>query len=144
MARYAIEDTTLTAIGDAIREKTGRLTRMETQTVLAPAMKVSKTPNALSFTEFNGGYGNSQQIRDYVTIDNAVSIKVKMAYQTEGVTYDYVNVWPGHEESGYVAGSTNYGGKALSNVELLFENTDTVTFCFRSDSCRCKFQNDSC
>lgn len=51
MSRYSIEGSTLTAIGDAVRNKTGKLTRMEKQTIMvdAPAVLDIKSSNMTEY-----------------------------------------------------------------------------------------------
>lgn len=53
-------------------------------------VKISKTKNALSFTERSGEYLANQRTYDVVSIPGASKIVVDIAYQSEGVNYDYV------------------------------------------------------
>ena len=70
MSKYAIEDTTLTAIGDALREKLGatHTEKVFVETIHHPEItkqmkpRIAKTPNAIDFTTRNGGYGNGKYI----------------------------------------------------------------------------------
>ena len=131
MEQYLINDTTLSAIGDALRNKTGE-TKIEIIEHIMPYV-ISKTPNAISFTERNGGYENHASLYDIVTFPGATKIKVKMAYQTESIKYDWVQVASGKITS-MPSTVTKYGDVTLSQVELEFDNTDTITFYFKSDS----------
>lgn len=134
MTLYSIQDTTLTGIADALRGWHG-----ETKTVTKSGVKevskkvVSKTANATGFNSFNGGYGNNQRLYDVVTVEGASSIKVKMAYQSEGLSWDWVQVASGNLTS-MPSSAAKYGGKTLLTTELLFENTDTITFYFQADN----------
>jgi hypothetical protein len=120
MAKYSIEDTTLTGIADAVRSKSGVVThRIPLET------KVSKTENATSLTTYSGSYA-SQSTTDKVTIEGADYIVVKVSYQTEGTNYDYLQIT--------AAGTTGdkLGGKTLTTTNYTF-NTDTVSFYFKAD-----------
>lgn len=130
MAIVTINDSILTDIGDALRVHHGE-TRIETQRIpdMTPIVKVSKTTNALSFTERNGDYNTGLAEYDTVTIPGAASLQVTMAYQTEGTTYDWVQVMQG---AGASASGTKYGGKTLTQTTLTFAG-DSVTFFFKSD-----------
>ena len=87
--QYAIEDTTMTALADAVRGIVGE-TRQEISGFEYEDFVVSKTPNASSFTENIGGYGNMSSLYDVIHIPGATKIVVDIAYQTESVSYDYV------------------------------------------------------
>lgn len=125
---YSIKETTLTGIADSLRKWHG-------ETYIAPMedVVVSKTPNATGFNSYDGGYGDTTEFYDVVTIPGASSIKVKMAYQTESTQYDWIQIASGNL-SAIPSNATKYGGTTLKTTELLFENTDTITFYFRSDS----------
>lgn len=131
---YAISETTLTALADAVRKNVGETKLIQTG-VREPEVKISKTTNATSFTEHSGGYGNNKALYDVVSFPGASKIVVDIAYQTESTNYDYVQIAVGSVSS---APSTStypkYGGTTLTRQELTFENTDTITFYFRSDS----------
>lgn len=127
MARYSIEDTTLTAIGDAIRGKVGEtkiVTEYEEKEVAQ--MKVSKTPNATSFNTWEGNVPSSKTT-DVITLDNVSKMKVKLAYQTYGTWHNvviYDNV------TGYILKSM------LSSSDLKYEeytfNTNSIEIVFTS------------
>lgn len=134
MANVIINDKHLTDIGNSLRKHLGE-TEIKIEIVQQPkkVSKVSKTDNATSFEEHSGGYPNSSRKYNTVTIDGAASIGVKMAYQTENVSYDYVQVASGSLTS-MPSGTTKYGGTAAKTVELTFKDTDTITFYFYSDT----------
>lgn len=132
---YAISETTLTALGDAVRNHVGATKIVQIGVEEQEMVKISKTSNAISFTERSGGYGNYQASYDVVSIPGASKIVVDIAYQTESVSYDWVQIAVGSVSS---APSTStypkYGGQSLTRKELIFENTDTITFYFKTDS----------
>ena len=125
MAKKLYEESNIQAIADAIRTHTGS-TRLEEMSTV----KVSKTSNATGFTTRDGSYANKSNTFDVVTIPGATKLKVKMGYQTENVSYDYVQVMQGNVSSG---SGDKYGGQDTGLVELEFEG-DTVTFLFVSDA----------
>lgn len=125
MAKYSIEDTTLINIADAIRSKQKPKTE-KVETIIET--KVSKTSNATGFDSYSGSYGDNLSKTDTVTITGAPNIKVRIAYQTESASYDYVNITPG------VGTAINkLGGTTLKEEVYDFPGTNTVTFKFISD-----------
>lgn len=82
MARYSIEDVTLTAIGDAIRQKNGKLT--ETKTGLASQI-IFKSDTAVDMNTFNnvdqnnlGMFAGGQAfVNEVITIPGAAKYVVK-------------------------------------------------------------------
>jgi hypothetical protein len=78
--QYAIEDTTMTALADAVRGIVGKTRVEESGSIYLGDYKVSKTPNALSFTTRDGGYGNNKSIYDVITIPGAKKIVIDIAY----------------------------------------------------------------
>lgn len=131
-----VNESSLTNIADALRT-VGGATRIEyrTEEVYLPITKISKTSNALSFTERNGGHSNSAAKFDVVTLEGAASLEVTIAYQTEGTQYDWVQVASGKYTT--APSTSTYpkkGGTVLTQETLAFPNTDTVTFYFKSDS----------
>lgn len=128
-----VNESSLVNIADALRGKIGDARiEYETQIGHPPLTKISKTQNAISHTEYSGGYGENKAIYDEVTIPGASSITVTLSYQTEGTNYDYVQVCKG-TQSQFNSGSTKYGNKTLTQTTLTFPG-DTVTFYFKSDS----------
>ena len=126
MAKYSIEDITLTNIADAIREKnTGKIKINE----IVVGTDTSKTHNATGFDSYSGSYNNNLGVSDTVRIPGATKLKVKIAYQTESTNYDYVTITPGVGTA-----TAKLGGTTLKEEEFEFPGTDTVTFKFVSDS----------
>lgn len=132
MAIVTINDEHLTNIANAIRDKNKEWEKaiVGYEDIYGPITKISKTSNATSFTERIGEYGNNVTLEDTVTIEGAASLQVTMAYQTESTTYDYVIVTSGKTAS---SSGTKYGGSSLSKTTLSFDNTDSVSFYFKSD-----------
>lgn len=132
MTTYTIEESTLTGIADALRGKVG-----ETETV-SVLSKVSKTDNFSDFGTFEGS-PIVKSFYDVVTLEGASSIKVKMSVQTfggipthgeEGKGAQRVEIASG-EHSVMPEDSLAFGGEGVMKIEeLLFENTDTITFYF--------------
>ena len=133
MALVTINDSILTDIGDALRTHYGETKIIRQEEVIESPMVVSKTPNATGFGEHSGGYGNNTAFYDVVKIPGASTIKVKMAYCTESINYDYVKVASGKLTS-MPSSAVAYGGTILEEVELEFSNTDVITFYFKSDN----------
>ena len=125
MAIVTINDTNLTNIAEAIREKnTGKTITNE----VVVGTDTSYSPNATGFNSYDGAYANSLSITDSVRIPGATKIKVKIAYQTESTNYDYVTITPG------VGTATDkLGGTVRTEKEFEFPGTDTVSFYFKSD-----------
>jgi hypothetical protein len=126
MAKYSIEDTTLTNIADAIRDKYPRQT---IKREIEVGRQVSKSPNATGFDSFNGAYPDSYTNTDTITIEGATKIKIKIAYQTESTQYDYLQVTVNG-----ITGSKLGGGSTIQTVEYEYEDTNQVKFYFKSDS----------
>ena len=133
MALVTINDKHLTDIANALRTHYGETKIIRQEEVRESPMVVSKTPNATGFGAHSGGYGNNTAFYDVVKIPGASTIKVKMAYCTEGANFDYVKVASG-ELTSMPSSAVAYGGQTLKEVELEFSNTDVITFYFRSDS----------
>lgn len=125
MANYVIQDTTLTNIANAIRSKQKPETE-KIETIIET--KVSKTPNATGFDSYSGSYSNNLSRTDTVTITGAPNIKVRIAYQTESTSYDYVNITPGTGTA-----INKLGGPNLKEEVYDFPGTNTVSFYFKSD-----------
>ena len=130
---YSIQEDTLTSIGDALRRKFGETKIITVQDYL-PLKVISKTSNATGTNTWNGAYPNSARIYDVVNIPGAVKIEVNLYAQTEGTSWDWVQVASGVlDESNFPTDATKYGGQSILNYKLIFENTDTITFFFRTD-----------
>lgn len=138
MSRYSIEGSTLTAIGDAIRDKTGKLTRTETQIIEieAPSMEIVKSSNATGLESYEGNFNPGvNDIYTPITLTGATSIKVKLGYGSPGYNY-YVAIVPGAYTAetwpGIGSATRYYGAKNI--VELTFENTDSITIFWHQGS----------
>lgn len=131
MAKYSIEDTTLTNIADALRDRNNGWEDVIVgyDELYLPLVKVSKTPNALSLTERDGGYGNNTSLKETVTIPGAVSLEVTVAYQSEGTNYDYLIITEGKTAS---TSGTKLGGNSLTQRTFTYAG-DSVSFYFKSD-----------
>lgn len=133
MAQYAIEDTTMTALADATRNVIGAYEQVPGDPIPLEVPIISKTTNATGFDTYDGGYGHNQSVYDIVNIPGATKIVIDIAYQNEAGTYDYVQVESGARAS-MSSSATKYANKTLTRTTKTFENTDTITFYFRSDS----------
>ena len=134
MEQYLINDTTLSDIADALRRQHGEVSIFYDKEIIESPPVISKTPNALSFTEYDGGYGDNRDLYDVVNIPGAHTIKVKMQYQTEAVSWDYIQITTGKTTS-MPSTVKKYGGSNMHNppIEIEFPDTDTITFYFHSD-----------
>ena len=145
MAKYSIQDTSLIAIGDAIRNKTGEHTRIETETYIAtiPEVIVSKTPNnTVGFTN-DGSLTStypSGEIIDVIRFPGASCIYVDCSIevfskdgseyiQWAAGEYDATNFPTQTTEKLHC--TSNIGGFYLARKQYTFENTDVVTLRFR-------------
>ena len=98
--------------------------------------KVAKTSNANADGTKSGGYGNNQAVNTVVTIPEASELTVKITYQTEGASFDWVCLYDGS----VVPSASNYnsslsgklGGSAMTTNTFTVEG-DTVQIFFRSD-----------
>lgn len=128
-----VNESSLVNIANALRSRTGGDVRTEYEVQgQRQIIKISKTPNATSHTQYSGGYGENKSIYDEVTIPGASSINITLSYQTEGERFDYVQVCQGNK-SQFNSSVTKYGGKTRTQKTLTFPG-DTVTFYFKSDS----------
>lgn len=127
-----VNESSLVNIANALRSRTGGDIRTEYEVQgHRQIIKISKTPNAISHTQYSGGYGENKSIYDEVTIPGASSINITLSYQTEGERFDYVQVCQG-SKSQFNSSVTKYGGKTRTQKTLTFPG-DTVTFYFKSD-----------
>ena len=132
MANVVIDDSSLYAIGDALREKLGEthIEKVYVETIHHPETikqmepRIAKTSNALGFDNKTGGYENNMNDTQTIIIDNAVNLIVDFACQTEGTSYDYLLI---------NGSSVKYGGTTLKRQTMAIEG-NRVDFTFRSDS----------
>lgn len=133
MANVLIDETCLVAIAEGLRRAKGATKTIYVPTeITVPLVKHSSTPNATGFDTYSGGYGDNQTLFDTVTIPNATKLQVKVQYQTESTSYDWLYIVSG-EVTSMPSSGTKYGGDTLTTTTLTFDG-DTITFCFRSDN----------
>lgn len=121
---YSIKESTLTGIGDALRRRHGE-TEIVTVEGIVPDIFVSKTNKATSFTNLGGTTETNYSNDDVVTIPNANSIQVQIAYQTAGFDH-YVKIYSdSFSTDNLYTGSSSF---PIVNASFTFENTDTITF----------------
>lgn len=120
---YAITEESLTSIGDALRERLGE-TRMEEAELPREVMKVAKTSNAISHTEWNGTTSFGETAR--VTIEGASKLKIVISYAIPTITY--VEIYKGTSMTAqtlikkYDSGTDN----TIKTDELIIEGNSTV------------------
>ncbi len=83
MARYSIEDTTLTALGDAVRDKTGKLTRPVEYTTERWEFKDKYAPNEASYQFF------PKYLEELVSFNK---VKIKLI-ELQGLKIEEANFW---------------------------------------------------
>lgn len=136
MAQYAIEETTLTSIGEALRNYYGE-TRIKYNKIPGTVMKkISKTPNALSFTQKDGTTLSKGLDADVITIPGAVKLEITLAVQTYNTSTDYIAIIADPDKTlplGSTKGTSTdtvkyYAGTTLTNYTEVFEGVDTVVF----------------
>lgn len=91
MAKYSIQDTSLIAIGDAIRNKTGEHTRIE-YVYNRPLMEVVKSSNAIDLYSYEGplpAYDGVYRVE--INIPEAKKIKLKIGWKFPSAAY-YINI----------------------------------------------------
>ena len=106
--------------------------------------KISKTSNASEDgSSYSGGYGNNRAITDTVTIPGAKKLNVKITYQTESTSYDWVCVYEGKDigpnASNYSQSKSGKLGGSTKNTKTFTISGDTVKFFFRSDGTSDKY-----
>lgn len=140
MANVVIDDSSLHAIGDALRGKLGEshTERRVVDVIHHPEItqdivKIAKTSNATGFNTFSGNYGNNLNDYQVVTIPGAAKLRVTLAYQTESTNYDYLMVDSGDKTGQTITDRSKYGGTTLTQRTDTWV-VDTLTFYFHSDS----------
>lgn len=145
--KYTIEETTLTAIGNALRSKYGDK-KIVTETQQNVISAVSKTSNlGTGISDRNGFYLkdlNSDYYKmEVIHIPNASSIKVNLNYylfvnQYSSSIGDYLYIAPGAyntpsewNAAGH-SGATGY--TSSGSKELVFSNTEYLTFYLKFDT----------
>ena len=128
-----VNESSLVNIADALRGIFGETYSTKEIIGYKPKAYISKTKNATSLTTYSGDYDSNQSVYDTIQIPGASRLEVTMAYQTESTSYDYVQVCAG-DQSKFNVNASKYGGSSRKQVKLTFNNTDTVTFYFKSDA----------
>lgn len=130
---YAIKASTLTALGDAVREKTGKLTKTITVIEKVPAVRISKTPNATGFNTHEGD-APAESFFDIVNMPQATTIKVKLGWHAYGLL-TVVSIAEGEASNSTdfnkLSNKQSYNGTVFNDdyqyKEVIF-NSNTLTF----------------
>ena len=121
MAKYSIQDTTLTAIGDAIRDKTGEYIRIEPRPKQAEIFKspnVNKVEDVVNYdiTQRTGA-SNTDPTSATFTIPGAVKLIITTAINTYlfGTTTVFYQIGiPGESHYRFVAYSEDVNGQIIT------------------------------
>ena len=140
--KHLIEDTTISAIVDATRDRLG----IEKE-VIIHKYKVDFTPNLSD----NGKtpltaksyYANSANYNHVIEVPGATKLTITIYYATESINYDWLCVFKGKQPTktakDYSNSLTNkIGGggtnkTSYTNTKTLIVDGDSCTICFRSD-----------
>ena len=132
MSKLFIENTTLTAIADAIRAKTGGSST-------APIVISSHTSNLLSRDDTVVGYGldgntslGAEPFHDVITIPGAVKMHLDLKYQTDSMCAQ-IQISSGDVENTNTWGKGEYKytkHTSVTETTLDIEGTDTITINF--------------
>ena len=141
--KHLIEDTTISSIVDATRDRLG----IEKE-VIIPKYKVDFTPNL-----FDNGktpptaksyYDNSVSYNHVIEVPGATKLTITIYYATESIDYDWLCVFKGKQPTktanDYSSSLTNKiggGGAFISsytNTKTVTVDGDSCTICFISDS----------
>ena len=140
--KHLIEDTTISSIVDATRDRLG----IEKE-VIIPKYKVDFTPNL-----FDNGktpptaksyYANSANYNHVIKMPGATKLTITIYYATESDSYDWLCVFQGEQPtktandySSSLTQKIGGGGdniNSYTNTKILTVNGDSCTICFRSD-----------
>lgn len=140
--KHLIEDTTISSIVDATRDRLG----IEKEAII-PKYKVDFTPNL-----FDNGktpptaksyYANSANYNHVIKMPGATKLTLTIYYATESINYDWLCVFKGEQPTktanDYSSSLTNkIGGggtnkTSYTNTKTLAVDGDSCTICFRSD-----------
>ena len=140
--KHLIEDTTISAIVDATRDRLG----IEKE-VIIPKYKVDFTPNL-----FDNGktpptaksyYANSANYNHVIKMPGATKLTLTIYYTTESDNYDWLCVFQGEQPtktandySSSLTGKIGGGGSFINsytNTKTVTVNGDSCTICFISD-----------
>lgn len=141
--KHLIEDTTISSIVDATRDRLG----IEKE-IINPKYKVDFTPNL-----FDNGktpptaksyYADSANYNHVIKMPGATKLTLTIYYTTESDSYDWLCVFQGEQPtktandySNSLTGKIGGGGAFISsytNTKTITVNGDSCTICFRSDS----------
>ena len=134
MAQYAIEDTSLISIGDALRNYYGD-THIRYEAIPGTVMKkVSKTPNALSFTEKSGTLNKGIYV-EAIKIPGAVKLEIKIAVETYNTSTNFVAIvlddntkLPGSTKGSSTDTIKYYATTTTTEYNLVVEGVDKAVF----------------
>ena len=123
---YSIKESTLTDIGDALRRRHGET---EIISVSVPCV-VCKSSNTTGFDSYDGTFEHTGVTFNVAQIPNASTIIVSIRYDLPVAISLYIA--PGaHDNYSSILKTDHkvYSGQSATKFELVFSNTDAVTFC---------------
>lgn len=141
--KHLIEDTTISAIVDATRDRLG----IEKE-IIIPQYKVDFTPNLSDNGKTppttSGYYANSANYNHVIEAPGATKLTITIYYATESTNYDWLCVFQGkqptktaNDYSSSLTQKIGGGGTnktSYTNIKTLTVDGDSCTICFRSDS----------
>lgn len=140
--KHLIEDTTISSIVDATRDRLG----IEKE-VIIPKYKVDFTPNL-----FDNGktpptaksyYANSASYNHVIEVPGATKLTITIYYATESTNYDWLCVFQGKQPTKTANDySSSLTGKIGGPGSLINSYTDTKTVTVNGDSCTICFISD--
>ena len=141
--KHLIEDTTISSIVDATRDRLG----IEKE-VIIPKYKVDFTPNL-----FDNGktpptaknyYANSASYNHVIEVPGATKLTITIYYATESANYDWLCVFQGKQPTKTANDySSSLTGKIGGGGSFINSYTDTKTVTVDGDSCTICFISDS-
>lgn len=137
MSLMVVQDNIIKDIADATREALNLpsegIIGYNTVTTTGIVTKKAGSSNInLETGESNGGYADSVNRTDVVTIPGATGLNIEVTYQTEGTNYDYLTIYRGTvaAAAAVVAGSLGGTTKTTANYTI---DGDSVCFKFVTD-----------
>ena len=142
--KHLIEDTTISSIVDATRDRLG----IKKEEIINPQYKVAFTPNLSDNGKTpptaTGYYANSAISNHVIKIPGSTKLTLTIYYATESTSYDWLCVFQGEQTkvtannySSSLTGKIGGGGTnktSYTNTKTITVNGDSCTICFRSDS----------
>ena len=142
--KHLIEDTTISAIVDATRDRLG----IKKEEGFGFEYKVDFTPNLSNNDRTpptaTSYYNNSASYNHVIKIPGATKLTLTICYATESTSYDWLCVFKGEQPTvtanNYSNSLTNkIGGggtnkTSYTNTKTLTVDGDSCTICFRSDN----------